>query len=127
MKILINLILLVIAWLLMRVLITVSFVYTVSKLLLKSFFFLDARYLVDLSDWLYDSALTIDMSGNIIGQHFFNDLMIKPDGYRFGFFNVTISKTLAINKKQGKMYAIGRGLGWLLNKIDKNHLEDSER
>lgn len=119
MKILINLLLLLIAWFLLRIVLIVSFVWTVVKLSLKLRF-------KDLSDYFYQSALTLDMSGNVIGQHFFNDLLIRPNGYRFGEHGVTISKTLAINKKKGTWYPLAKLLGNLLDWIDKNHLEKSK-
>lgn len=119
MKALINLLLMVIAWLLLRALILIAFVYSVIKLSVQG------RW-ADLSQYFWDCALTLDISGNVICQHLFNDLMIKPNGFRFGKEGVTISKTLAVNKKKGTWYPIGKGLGWLLNKIDKNHLEDSK-
>ena len=118
MKILINLFLLVIAWFLLRIVIGISFIYTVCKLAFKGKF-------QSLSIYFYHCALTLDMSGNIIGQHFFNDLLIKPEGYRFGYFNKTISKTLAVNKGRETMYKFGIALGKLLNWIDKDHLEKS--
>lgn len=119
MKLILNLILLIVAWILLRLVLGIAFVYTVIKLLVK-------RDIKGLSNYFYSCALTLDMSGNIIGQHLFNDWWIKPHGYRFGETGVTISKVLAINKKKGTWYKFGAGLGWLLNKIDKGHLEKSK-
>lgn len=119
MKALLNLLLMVVAWILLRCLIVISFIYTVLKLSAKLRF-------NDLSQYFWDSALTLDISGNVICQHLFNDLMIKPNGFRFGQEGITCSKTLAENKKIGTWYKLGDRVGWLLNKIDKNHLEDSK-
>ncbi len=78
-----------------------------------------------LKDWFYIIAISIDQLGNVVGMHLFNDIMVKPNGHRFGNPDETISLVLAMNKKQGTLYPIGRALGWLLNKIDDGHLENT--
>jgi hypothetical protein len=49
--------------------------------------------------------------------------MCHSDGHRFGDPNETVSHVLGKNKAQNKLYPIGKGLAWLLNKIDENHVE----
>lgn len=119
-RMLVNLILLIVAWLLMKLVLTVAFIYTTIKLLIKGRF-------KELGQYYYNSALSLDISGAVVGQHVFNDWFIKPSGYRFdGKSGKTISYHLKINKEQGTWYKPGYWLGWVLNKIDPNHLEKSK-
>lgn len=127
MKVLTNFILLLVAWLLMKLVISVAFIYTTIKHLLRAFIFLDGRYLEELGDYYYACALTLDKSGSIIGSIIFNDWMVKPDGYRFSLKTTkTISYHLKKNSENDTWYRFGAFFGWLLNKIDKNHLEKSK-
>jgi hypothetical protein len=49
--------------------------------------------------------------------------MIKKDGYRFGNEDVTISHVLGVNKRFNNLTYTGKALAWLLNKIEKDHVE----
>jgi hypothetical protein len=49
--------------------------------------------------------------------------MIKKNGYRFGNEDVTISHVLGMNKKFNNLTFTGKALSWLLNKIEKDHVE----
>lgn len=68
-------------------------------------------------------AIAIDAFGNVLGYPLFNLIMIKKDGYKFGNRRDTISYVLGMNKAAGKLWGAGIPLAWLLNKLDKNHLE----
>jgi hypothetical protein len=76
-----------------------------------------------LSQFFLDCALSIDISGNVFFQHLFNDVMVPPDGYRFGKEGDTISYVLGHNKINHRLYAPGRWLSWLLNLLDPEHVE----
>jgi len=68
-------------------------------------------------------ALSIDQLGNVVLSNLFNDIMIKVGGYKFGNEDETISKVLGVNKYNKTLKFLGRLLAWILNKIDKDHVE----
>ncbi len=77
------------------------------------------------SIYFWQIAVAIDKLGNIICQDLFNDLMVKPGGYRFGNGTETVSYVLGVNKANDNLYIIGRALSAILNWIDKSHVEDA--
>lgn len=68
-------------------------------------------------------ALSIDQLGNVVLSNLFNDIMITKDGYQFGDEDETISKVLGVNKHYKTLKPLGKLLSWILNKIDRNHVE----
>lgn len=104
-----NLFLLIIALLLIVPIGAIGFIYALFKRRLGYYF------------WLL--ALSIDQVGNVVCMHLFNDLLIKPNGHRFGNPNETVSHVLGINKEKKTLYLIGRILSDILGLIDKNHVE----
>lgn len=75
-----------------------------------------------LSAYFRDCALSIDITGNVIFQHMFNDIMIPPDGYRFGKEGDTISYVLGHNKVHDKLYLPGKWLAAVLDFLDEDHV-----
>ena len=76
-----------------------------------------------LNSYLFTIAKSIDQLGNVICAEFFNYILIKKNGYKFGNEDVTISHVLGMNKKFNNLTFTGKALSWLLNAIDKNHVE----
>ena len=76
-----------------------------------------------LFDALLDTALGIDLLGNIVFKDFLNTTCITNSGYHFGEIGKTISHGLGVNKAKGTLTDFGRGLANLLNFIDPNHVE----
>lgn len=74
-----------------------------------------------LSDFFWDSALSIDQTANVLCREFFNDTLILPNGYKFGNPDETISGVIGKNKLESKLTRAGRLLDWVLDKIDNNH------
>lgn len=68
-------------------------------------------------------ALSIDQLGNVVLSNLFNDTLITANGYKFGDEDETISKVLGVNKHLGELTKLGRALAWVLNLIDKDHVE----
>jgi 8-oxo-dGTP diphosphatase len=68
-------------------------------------------------------AIAIDAMGNVLGYPLFNLIMIKKGGYKFGNRRNTISYVLGMNKMADKLWGVGIPLAWVLNKLDKDHLE----
>lgn len=79
----------------------------------------------EFGKYLFQIAFTIDQSGNTIMQHFFNDVLIKEDGAKFGNPDETISSVMGRNQQKGTLRTLGKFLNWILNKIDPNHSIDA--
>lgn len=105
-------ILLVIALLLSVVLLPVGFAFQVITSLFKA-----------VDRYLFQIAKSIDQLGNVVCEHLFNLTLIKKEGYKFGNEDVTISHVLGVNKGKGTLTWTGEALAWLLNKIEKHHVE----
>lgn len=74
-----------------------------------------------LGDYFYKSALAIDQLGNMMCMDIFNSLLIKDDSTPFGDEDETISSVLGKNQIKNNLTKLGKGLNWILNKIDPNH------
>jgi len=108
-----NLILLIIALFLFITIGSVSFVYTVIKRLLNA-----------CNSYFWQISLSLDQSGNVICQDPFNDILLKPEAeVKFGNEDQTISYVLGVNKKEGHLFFAGKVLAWIINLIDKMHIE----
>lgn len=79
----------------------------------------------EFNEWSEDLALAKDQYGNALGMYFFNDFVIKKDGYKFGFIDETISSVLGKNKRDNTLTCLGKILCFILNLLDKNHVEKS--
>lgn len=77
------------------------------------------------SEFLWDCALSIDQTVNVLCRELFNDVFIKENGYKFGNPDETISGVLGKNKLKGTLSKFGKILEWILDKIDKNHTINS--
>jgi len=90
-------------------------IYNVTKRLFKP------KPLREISAYFERIAVAIDILGNVSGDEFRNDTMKKGYGYEFGRYE-TISDALSQNNTNGTLSKGGKLLKWLLNKIDKNHI-----
>ncbi|MCA0231567.1 MAG: hypothetical protein LCH91_13930 [Bacteroidetes bacterium] len=90
-------------------------IYNVTKRLFKP------KPLREISAYFERIAVAIDILGNVSGDEFWNDTMKKGYGYEFGRYE-TISDALSQNNTNGTLSKGGKLLKWLLNKIDKNHI-----
>jgi len=66
-------------------------------------------------------AISIDQLGNVIMQHLLNVLWIRPNGYKFGNRDETISSALGRNKQLNTLTKFGRFIDAILDTIDPNH------
>lgn len=76
----------------------------------------------ELGNYFENIAISLDVSGNVLGKYLFNKALIKANGYKFGSRYETISYVLGINNRDNTLTLLGRLIGKLLNIIDKNHL-----
>jgi 8-oxo-dGTP diphosphatase len=81
----------------------------------------------EFSDWEKEKAIAKDKFGNVLIKYPANRLLIKKGGYRFGNHKETISKVLGINKREKTLSLLGKLIANILNKLDKNHVEDATR
>ena len=77
-----------------------------------------------LDSHLYNIALSIDQLGNVVYRDIFKALFITQySTFDFGNADHTVSYVIAVNKRNGNLTIIGYFVGWLLDKIDKDHLK----
>jgi len=73
------------------------------------------------ADYCKRIAVSLDQLGNVVCDKLFNLTM----GSGFGNEDETISSVLGRNKAQGSLKLMGKAVAFILNKIDKNHVEKS--
>lgn len=78
-----------------------------------------------LNDYLFKVAISIDQCGNVVCSGLLNHTMITSDGYRFGNEDETISSVLGKNKETKTLTGFGFLIAELLNRIEKNHVENA--
>jgi len=66
-------------------------------------------------------ATSVDASGNVVCKDLFNLILIKKGGYEFGKRKETISSVLGKNQRDNTLTVIGKGVAFVLDKIDPNH------
>lgn len=95
-------------------------IYTILRALIK----LTLKELLNvLSRFFWFVAYSLDQLGNVLCQYLFNDVLILPEGYKFGNPDETISGVLGKNKAEGTLRRPGKLLADLLNRIDPEHVE----
>lgn len=82
--------------------------------------------LKELNKWFYKVALSIDQTGNVLCAKTLQALLTKPLGaFQFGDEDDTVSYIIARNKNRNTLTAFGRFNGWILDKLEKNHLDNA--
>lgn len=112
-----------------------GFIYSVIKLSLGVKF---KTLLKRVDDLFSQVSIAVDELGNVFMREPFNDLLLKNTTqktdlgaditiyyYPFGKVGETISSVLGKNKQTGTLKFLGKALCWLLDKIQKNHVEIS--
>jgi hypothetical protein len=79
----------------------------------------------EFNEWNKDLALSKDRYGNVLIEYLANQVLIKSNGYKFGNPLDTISKVLGKNKATGTLTYLGFLIAYVLNKLDKNHVENA--
>ncbi len=74
---------------------------------------------------LLSIAVSIDASGNVVCKDLFNRTLKQPEGYEFGKRKETISSVLGKNQRDNTLTKTGKGLAFILDKIDENHCLNS--
>ncbi|WP_136464953.1 hypothetical protein [Flagellimonas onchidii] len=79
---------------------------------------------IGVSHYLIEIAASFDQLGNAVFGGFFNWLCIAKemqDHYRFGDKDETISEALGWNDHLNTLSDFGKGLVWMLGKLDRDH------
>jgi hypothetical protein len=72
-------------------------------------------------------AIQKDKYGNVVCKYLFNRILIKTNGYKFGNPLDTVSKVLGMNKNYETLTKLGRTICYILDKIQKNHVENAAK
>lgn len=115
-----NVLLLLIAWIMKLVLFPVGVVLTLILLIFKPLTFFKNTFA-----WAREIAVSIDKLGNVVLQYPLNKWFITESGYKFGNYENTISYVLGYNKINGGLRYPGIFLCAVLNTLDKNHVENA--
>ncbi|SDX12504.1 hypothetical protein [Flavobacterium degerlachei] len=78
-----------------------------------------------LDDQFLSIATSIDASANVVCKDLFNLILIKKGGYEFGKRKETISSVLGKNQRDNTLTGIGKGVAFVLDKIDPDHCAKS--
>lgn len=77
-----------------------------------------------LHSYWWDSAITTNQAGNVINGPLFNLLLITRNSvHKFGNPDEMVSSVLGKNKREKTLTWTGMFFAWVLNRIDKNHVE----
>lgn len=74
-----------------------------------------------INKYSYALAYCVDLLGNVLVSPLFNLILIKHNGYLFGFPGETISSVLGKNIKLEMLTKTGKKLVRLLDYFEKNH------
>ena len=80
-------------------------------------------YLKTISGYHKHLAVDIDRFGGSAFKSLWNAIMITPTGYKFGKINETMSSVFGKNKALGTLTSLGKFVAWVLNLIEKDHVE----
>lgn len=77
---------------------------------------------LSLAHWFGELATVLDQVGNVLGMHFWNDALKKPDGgYAFGDRLDTMSFAMGMNQLQVWLSKLGGMVVNVLAKLDQEH------
>ena len=110
------------------VLAVIVIAYTIAKHAVKANSFKDFNN--RMSKYFYCSAYGLDQAASPLLKEPFNDWFIKPDGYKAGNPDDTLSYILGVNRKQNTLYFAGKMLAKIVDFIfnlfgDKNHIKNA--
>ena len=82
-------------------------------------------YWKTISGYHEQLAIDIDRFGGSAFKSLWNAWMITPNGYKFGKIEETMSSVFGKNKAMDTLTKSGKFIAWVLNTLDKNHVEDA--
>ena len=114
--------------------IILNIIASILSFIFQPFFFMyslsQVKRIEEWDKYNFDVAVSKDQLNNVRGQHFFNDVLFKEDGYKAGKPDETISSCIGKNKRKNTLTLLGKLVDLILNKIDNNHsiksIEDDE-
>jgi hypothetical protein len=125
-KMLLNLFLALLSIVLIIVLGILGTIYTHLKAVIWVYRFGFVKTFQKLNGYYKWYGISIDQTGNVICQDWFNDWMLKDSKvYKYGSPDQTVSHVTGVNWKRDNLRLIGRLIGRFLDFVDKDHLENS--
>lgn len=79
------------------------------------------KALTDIDNKCMSMAVAIDKFGNVACAELLNATLIMKSKNLFGNHRQTISHVLGVNVRSGNLTKVGKGLDYILDKIDDNH------
>lgn len=80
---------------------------------------------LNLDSQMLDIAVAVDATGNVVCEDFFNAILIKKQGYKFGKRKETVSSVLGKNQRDKTLIFCGRVLAKVLDTCEKDHCKIS--
>lgn len=71
--------------------------------------------------YFFECAFAVDILGNVMGQHLWNFIFIKNEGYKFGNRRETMSSVLGKNQRNNTLRWCGKTIVLILELFEKNH------
>lgn len=76
--------------------------------------------------YFYNLSFAIDQLGNVLCSHVFNLILLKKNPAKeYGNPDETISHVTGVNYLTGTLTPLGKFLALVLNKLDKNHVQNA--
>ena len=95
-------------------------------LLAGPFFIIGLIITEDRAKYLLNIAISYDQLANTVGGPLFNLLLRKIGGHKFGNPDETISFVLGQLKASGHLTKTGKFFADMLNRIEKDHVENAK-
>lgn len=73
------------------------------------------------SKYFFESAVQVDVLGNVMCQYILGYLFVQDNGYHFGQRGETISSVLGKNQRDNTLKWFGRLLALILDLFEKDH------
>lgn len=104
----------------------VGLIYTIGVAILRK----EREDEPTLSEYFWDSAVSLDQAQNTLVQHPLNDFMIRPSGIKYGNPDETVSGVTGKNQRIDKLSWFGKRVNAFLSFLEKDHslksIEDDE-
>ena len=106
-----NVLLFICSILLLILFFTISIIIAIIKIIIRK----------TSSSYFFECSFAVDVLGNVLGQHIWNFIFIKKNGYKFGRRAETMSSVLGKNQRDKTLTDIGITIVFILDLFQKNH------
>lgn len=106
-----NILLFIVSIVLLGIFTTIGIIAAIVKIVVKG----------ASTSYFIETALAVDILGNTLGQHLWNSIFIKDEGYCFGKLGETMSSVLGKNQRDNTLRRLGKLLVSILDTLETNH------